>query len=193
MKRIVAFLIGFYGCPAIAMSEAVVFEANRFASAMIDKSGGKVQLEGIGVVEFPRDSFASATTVSIRPTAAAEISEIFSFDASLFGPMSVHTNSVTIGTGLQRPISNSIKAKIHVPDVVKKESATGARIEIFAGILQGGANEIPYTSFSPLESVYNEKTGELVFELFTSAFANTELTSGEYQAILVIGAFPKKM
>lgn len=174
------------------MSEVVAFETNHFASATINENGGAVQLEGIGTIEFPKNSFASATTVSIKPTASAEIGEVFVSTASVFGPMSLFTNSVNIGTGLQRPNSNSIKAKIRVPDLMKKEFAAGARIEIFAGILQGGENEIPYTSFDRLDSVYNEKTGEMEFELFTWAFANTELTSGEYQAILVIGAILKQ-
>lgn len=192
MKSVVALLIGLFGCHTFAMNEVVVYETNRFASATIDSSGGSVQLDDVVAVYFPKDSFTSSTTISIEPTASTEISQLFEDTASIFGPITMFTNNIRIGTGLQRPHSNSIKVKIYVPDLLKKEAASGARLEIFAGIEQGGENEMPYTVFEILDSVYNKKTGELEVELFTFAFAHNELTDGEYQAILVIGAISRK-
>lgn len=192
MKGIVALLIGLFSCHAFAMSEVVVYETNRFASATIDSKGGSVQLGDVVAVSFPKDSFISATTISIEPTASPEISQLFEDTASIFGPITIFTNNIRIGTGLQRPHSNSIKVRIQVPEVLKKEAASGARLEMFAGIEQGSENEIPYTTFAILDSAYNKKTGELEAELFTFAFAHNELTDGEYQAILVIGAISKK-
>lgn len=191
MKSIFALLIGLYGSYAFAMTETVAFDTNHVASQTIDSNGGKVQLENIGTIEFPKDSFASATAVSIKASDAAEIEQLFEIAASLFGPVTVFTNAVKIGTGLQPPNSDSIKTRIFIPDALRKEFASGARLEIFAGIEQGGVNEIPFTSFDRIDSSYNEKTNELEFELFGGAFAKTELTEGEYQAILVIAAIKK--
>lgn len=192
MKGVVALLIGLFCCHAFAMNEVVVYETDRFVSATIDSSGGSVQLDDVVAVYFPKDSFTSATTVSIEPTASPNISQLFEDTASIFGPITIFTNNIRIGTGLQRPHSNSIKVRIQVPDVIKKAAASGARLEIFAGIEQGSENEMPYTSFEILDSVYSKETGELEAELFTFAFAHNELTGGEYQAILVIGAISKK-
>lgn len=191
MKAIFVLIIWLYTSYALATTEVIAFQTDRFASATIDSNGGSVRLENTGTVDFPKNAFESATMVSIKATASAEIPQIFEIAATLFGPVTVFTNAVKIGTGLQRPNSDSIKTRIFIPDALRKEFASGARLEIFAGIEQGGANEEPYTSFEILDSNYNEATGELEFELFTGAFANNELTGGEYQAILVIAAIKK--
>lgn len=191
MKSIFVLIIWLYTSCTLATTEVIAFQTDRFASAAIDSTGGSVRLENVGTVDFPKNAFESATTVSIKATASAEIPQIFEIAAILFGPVTVFTNAVKIGTGLQPPNSDSIKTRIFIPEALRKEIASGARLEIFAGIEQGGANEIPFTSFDRVDSSYNEKTSELEFELFGGAFAKTELTEGEYQAILVIAAIKK--
>lgn len=174
------------------MTEVVTYETNRIASSILGLDGGIVKLENVGAIEFPKNSFASTTTVTLKPTASPEITQLFIDTAFLFGSIPVFTNSVKIGTGLLRPKSDAIKTRLRVPDVLKKEVASGARLEIFAGIEQGSANEGPYTAFDILDSVFNETTGELEFELFPWAFAQNHLTEGEYQAILVMAVITKK-
>lgn len=175
----------------ITMKEVVTYDTHRIASSTLGVDGGVVQLENVGAIEFPKNSFASTTTVTLKPTASPDITQLFIETAFIFGSIPVFTNSVKIGTGLLRPTSDVIKTRLRVPDVLKKEVASGARLEIFAGMEQGAVDEGPYTVFDILDSVYNETTGELEFELFPWAFAQNHLTEGEYQAILVMGVIIK--
>jgi hypothetical protein len=80
-----------------------------------------------------------------------------------------------------------VDLELKVPDDMLKNLALGEKIDIFAGIEQGGENQPPFTVFELIESVYNASTKTLQFQLPGAAFAKNELTQGEYQALIVLG------
>lgn len=156
----------------------------------ISTSGGLIEMASVGSVWFQDGSLPASTEVTLSTTSDTAVATLFEETAGIFRTINRSGYEIRVGTGNVRPQSNEIMAEIIVPSELADTIAAGEGIEVLAGIEQGGSDEVAYTSFDILQSEYDPATNKLTFELPAAAFANTALTGGQYQAILVIATTP---
>ena len=170
--------------------DAILKSRNGTVSATIDHDGGSIELPGVAKAWFPPGAFDSPHVITLKTTSDNAVNELFDETASIFRTLGRLPYEFRIGTGDSPPLSDTIEVEMHVPDSLLQAMPSDYSIEVFAGIEQGGAQEIPHTLFELLESRYDPINQVITFDLPGSAFANTALTEGEHQAITILSPTP---
>lgn len=163
---------------------------NGGATEIIGSNGGVVDLAGVANVWFPSGAFDVNTPVSVKTTSRLDIANVFNESAGLFRVSARSSYEVRISTGSSWPRSDTTRVELQVPADVLNAMQLGYGIEVFAGIEQGGGQSLPFTVFDMLASRYDSASSTLTFELPAFAFAQTDLTEGEFQALLIIALTP---
>jgi len=170
--------------------DAILKGLNGAVSATVDYDGGTIELPRLAKVWFPRGAFDSPQVVTLKTTSDNAVNELFDETASIFRTFGRLPYEFRIGTGDSPPLSDTIEVEMHVPDSLLQAMPSDYSMEVFAGIEQGGAQEIPHTLFELQESSFDPVNQVITFDLPGSAFANTVLTEGGYQAIIILSPTP---
>lgn len=163
--------------------------SKELASAEIGAEGGAID-GGILGVFVPENVLTDSTTVGLSTTSTPEIAEIFDESAQLFRSSVRSSNEFRISTGNIQPTDDTIQVDVSVPNELLAGMQPGDGIEVFLGYEQGGLASEPFVIFDIVESSLDQSTSTLRFNLPGSSFINSELTDGEYQAIIILAATP---
>jgi len=158
-------------------------------SGTIRPEGGEITLDSVAKVIFPQGAFPSDTQVTVTTSNTAEVAAAFNDFASIFRPASRLTYEIRINTGLQPPVSDTIRVEIAVPDDFLNAVPADHQIELFAQLLTGGSDET-IDLFEIFDAAFNASTKTIIADLPTAVFSNTRNSVGDFEAIIILAPTP---
>ena len=141
----------------------------------------------LGRVSFTKDVGIFLSSVELTATQSKDIDEIFDEFMGLFSVRKRSNMTYRISTGDSRPNMGTVEACITVPESLVVGMLPDESLIVFAGIEQGGAHEVPFIVFDPVDSYFDSEKRWVCANLPPFAFSSNDLTMNRYQALLVLG------
>ncbi len=158
-------------------------------SGVIKPEGGEVILDGVAKAIFPAGAFPSDTQVTVTTSSTAEVAAAFNEFTSIFRPANRLAYEIRINTGLQPPVSDTVRVEIAVPDDFLNAVPADHQIELFAQLLSDGGEET-IDLFELFDATFDASTKTIIAELPTSIFSDTRNSTGDFEAIITLAPTP---
>lgn len=139
----------------------------------------------LGIITF-KDDVVGIKSATLTADQSKSVNDTFQETSDIFGVKYRSSKNYRITTGDIRPQLGVAHLCVFISDTLIAALNSGQSSTLFFGIEQGGAQELPFTGFDPVESEFNVEKKTVCTDIYPLYFAKNALARNQYQALLVI-------